>query len=156
MKSWKKAEARIAELFGTIRNPMSGSLAFRVSDDRETKSDSKHNTVYIECKYRRKCHIWTLHDDTKTKAKKEGKTPVIGLFRKASPGVLLVIHSDDLLSIMKELHDAEKTRTEIEKTRISTKTVKKTKYDNKTKKTKIKSNNKFGTEKTNKTSKLRS
>ena len=111
MKTWKKAEQRLARLFGAERLPGSGSFAFRPAAQNESKSDSDHATVFLESKHKRKCSIWTLYEETKAKARIEKKIPVIGLFRHASPGVLLVIHSDDLLTILEQVQDAKSRKS---------------------------------------------
>jgi hypothetical protein len=41
-------------------------------------------------------------DETKAKAKKEGKLPVLALFDKGRPGFLIVVRSDDLAAVAAE------------------------------------------------------
>jgi hypothetical protein len=41
-------------------------------------------------------------DETKAKAKKEGKLPVLALFDKGRPGFLVVMRSDDFWAISAE------------------------------------------------------
>lgn len=50
-KTWKRAERVVARMFGTTRQPGSGS--YRTRENKETGSDTKHPTLYIEVKYRK-------------------------------------------------------------------------------------------------------
>ncbi len=95
-KTWKQAERRLAKHFGTVRNALSGS------NSKLSGSDSIHPTLYLESKQRGNHAVWTLYLDAKEKAKKEGKTPVLGLFKNRSPGVLLCFHSDDIDTFITE------------------------------------------------------
>lgn len=90
-RTWQKAEQRVAEWFGAHRNYGSGSCG----SVARSRSDSTHELLYIEEKYRERSATRTLHDDAKAKAKKEGKVPVVALVDKSRPGFLLVIHCDD-------------------------------------------------------------
>jgi len=97
-RTWQRTEARAADLFGSHRQPGSGS------GGREdlTRSDSVHPTLFIESKLRGTHTTRTLHDATKTLAKREGKTPVLTLFDKARPGFLVCVHCDDLAEVLAE------------------------------------------------------
>jgi hypothetical protein len=95
-----RAEERAAELFGCNRQICSGSGTNGRED--ETGSDSTHETLYIESKLRDRHTVRTLHDGTKKKAAKERKTPVVVLFDKQRPGCLIVVHSDDLMTVVAE------------------------------------------------------
>jgi len=92
-KIWKQFERRVADFFHGQRNPLSGS------NSKHTRSDVIHDTLYIECKQRKKHTVVTLWDDTKRKAVKENKTPVVCLSEKNRPGFWIVIHSDDFLKL---------------------------------------------------------
>ena len=94
---WKKAERRLAQLFGTRRRPLSGSNQGGGSDD------AMHPDLYLESKYTRQSALWTLYRDTAHKAQQAGKIPVIGIQEKGSHGTLLVIHSSDLLAVARHL-----------------------------------------------------
>jgi len=96
--TWKKAEGRVASLFGARRQVLSGSSG----RDDLTSSDSTHPRLFIEAKYRERHATRSLFDETKTLAKKEGKTPLVALIDKARPGCLVCIHCDDLPSVVAE------------------------------------------------------
>jgi hypothetical protein len=96
MAAWKQAERRLAALFGTRRRPLSGG------NSGGGRDDAMHDRLFIENKWRKKHSTWTLYRDTKEKATAEGKTPVIGLQEKYKSGILLVIHTDDLETVLLE------------------------------------------------------
>jgi hypothetical protein len=97
-RTWKKAESRVAALFGARRQPLSGSSG----RDDLTSSDSTHPRLFIEAKYRERHTVRTLYDETKTLARKEGKTPVLALIDKNRPGFLLCVHCEDMPTVAKE------------------------------------------------------
>ena len=111
-RTWQLAEGRAAALFGCRRQTNSGSSG----RDDLTGSDSTHETLYIESKLRDRHTVRTLHDGTKKKATKERKTPVVVLFDKQRPGCLVVVHSDDLMTVVAEyaaaLPDEERNQLE--------------------------------------------
>ena len=96
-KTWKKFERRVAKAFGAVRNSLSGGNA------KTTRSDVLHPELFIECKYKTKSSLWTLWRDTKEKAKKEGKTPVLAIGEKGAKGWLVVVHVKDLQDLIREL-----------------------------------------------------
>lgn len=96
--TWKRSESRAASLFGAKRQPLSGSSG----RDDLTRSDSTHDRLFIEVKYRERHAVRSLHDATKALAKKEGKVPIVVLIDKARPGQLVVIHADDIESFVVE------------------------------------------------------
>lgn len=89
-KAWKAFERRVASYFGGVRCPVLGT---------DTKADVNHETLYIECKQRKKHSVVTLWDDTKRRAVGENKTPVVCLSEKNRPGFWIVVHSDDLVKL---------------------------------------------------------
>jgi len=93
-KAWKQFERRVASFFHGQRNPLSGG-----NSGNGTRADVIHETLYIEAKQRVKHSAVTLWDDTKKKAVKENKTPVVCLSEKNRPGFWIVIHSEDLLKL---------------------------------------------------------
>ncbi len=97
-RTWKKAEARVAALIGARRQVLSGSSG---RDDR-SQSDSTHPRIFVEAKYRQRHAVRSLFDETKAKARKEGKTPVVALIDKGRPGCLICVHSDDLAHLVAE------------------------------------------------------
>ena len=70
-KTWKSNELRIAKLFGTQRNPYSGSMS------RQTSSDSLHEIFYLEMKDGKQSRPTNLWLDTVRKAKRENKIPMV-------------------------------------------------------------------------------
>ncbi len=91
--TWKARERKAAAIFGTKRQRCSGSSG----REDETRSDSKHEKLFIEVKSRKGQHAaQTLYDSTKLLAVKEDKTPVLALATKGRPGFLLCVHSNDL------------------------------------------------------------
>lgn len=90
-RTWKKFEQRFAALFGCRRQVLSGSSG----RDDSTASDSTHPALFLEAKLRESHAVRTLHDSTRLLAKKERKTPILGLADKNRPGFLVCVHSDD-------------------------------------------------------------
>lgn len=104
-RTWQKAEGRAADLFGSKRQPGSGSSG-RAD---QTQSDSIHPTLFLECKLTGKgSYVRGLHDLTKPKAVKENKTPVLCLFDKGRPGFMVCVHSDDFLEVAKAANAVER------------------------------------------------
>jgi hypothetical protein len=97
-RTWQQAEGRAAAFFGIRRQVCSGSSGRQDL----TASDSNHPTLFIESKLRARHAARKLHDATKLLAAKEGKTPVLAHFVKNRPGFLLVIDSEDFLTVVVE------------------------------------------------------
>lgn len=95
--TWKRRERQAAALFGARRQRLSGSSG----RDDESESDSTHPRLFVETKTRANHAARTLYDETKVKAKKEGKFAVLALATKGRKGTLLCIHSDDLIEFAK-------------------------------------------------------
>jgi hypothetical protein len=89
-KAWKAFERRAAAYFGGVRCPVLGD---------DTKADVNHETLYIECKQRKKHSVITLWDSVRQRARKEEKTPVVCLSEKGRPGFWILVHSDDLTKL---------------------------------------------------------
>ncbi|MBV8463275.1 MAG: hypothetical protein JO368_08280 [Acidimicrobiales bacterium] len=98
-RTWQRAEARAAALFGAARSVLSGSAG---RGDR-TASDSTHPRLFLEVKLQATSAVRTLWEATRTKALKEGKVPVVVLCAKNKPGVLVVVSGDDLATVAGEL-----------------------------------------------------
>ena len=94
-KSWKVIEREVSKFFGTVRNSLSGK------NSKITASDSLHQKLFLEMKYRKSLSLWKLFEKTKALAKKEGKIPVIGLKEHGKHGFLIVIHSEDFQKVCK-------------------------------------------------------
>jgi hypothetical protein len=97
-RTWKKAEGRVASLFGARRQVLSGSSG----RDDLSSSDSTHPRLFIEAKYRVRHATRSLFDETKALARKEGKTPLVALVDKARHGYLICIHCEDLPRVVAE------------------------------------------------------
>lgn len=98
-KTWKAVERRVAKRFGTLRNRGSGSSG----REDESCSDSKHETLYIETKYRQRTWVRTELDKAKEHAKKEEKTPVLIVADKGKRGFIVCVHVSDLKLVALEL-----------------------------------------------------
>jgi hypothetical protein len=86
-ETWKRAERIVARFFGAERAPAGSNNR----PDR-TSSDSTHEKLYIEVKYRERHTVWTLWNKVHEKAKREKKTPVLALADRTGRGRLLVVH----------------------------------------------------------------
>ena len=92
-KTWKVRERKIAQFFGTVRNSLSGG------NSKLTRSDSCHETLYVESKLAKRHKIWTLYEEALPRAKKENKIPVLAIAKSNKPGFLVVLHSQDFKMI---------------------------------------------------------
>ena len=70
-KTWKNNEVKISKIFGTKRNPFSGSMS------HQSMSDTLHEKFYIEMKDGKQSLPTKLWTDTVQKAKAEGKIPML-------------------------------------------------------------------------------
>lgn len=89
-KAWKAFERKVAAYFGGTRCPVLGD---------DTRADVTHDTLFIECKKRKKHTVVTLWDTVKERAGREDKTPVVCLSENGRPGFWIVVHSDDLTKL---------------------------------------------------------
>jgi hypothetical protein len=96
-KTWKKVERRIAKFFGTVRTPLSGRSS------RHTKSDSLHDSLFIEVKHRKRIPFLATFKETSKSAKEEGKTPLVVIVEKGSTIPLVICNLHDLPKVAKEL-----------------------------------------------------
>jgi hypothetical protein len=101
--TWKRREQNAAGLFGAKRQPLSGSSG---RADR-TRSDSTHPSLFIETKLQAASAVRTLWDQTRDRARRESKRPVLVLYAKGKPGGLIVVHQDDLAAVAVELAGPE-------------------------------------------------
>ena len=84
-KVWKAAERRVAKLFGTERVPLSGG------NDKRTRSDTLHETLFIEVKHSKQhAHVSVWYATLKL-AKREGKTPVVVLAEKRRQRLFAIV-----------------------------------------------------------------
>lgn len=91
--TWKRREREIAAYFGTERTPLSGG------NSKHTRSDTLHDKLFVEAKYRQRSAVWTLFESTDELAAQESKLPLLTLCQKQKPGFLIVAHSDDFEEI---------------------------------------------------------
>ena len=93
-KTWKSVERRGAAEFMTDRTPLSGG------NSKQTRSDSRHDDVFIEMKHRQGGFATTnLLKSTAKLAKLEGKTPCVMLHEKGAHQVVIACYSGDLFTI---------------------------------------------------------
>ena len=71
VKAWKDNELKISKIFGTKRNPYSGSMS------HQSQSDTLHENFYIEVKDGKQSLPSKLWLETIKKAKKENKIPML-------------------------------------------------------------------------------
>lgn len=96
--TWKKHERKAAAVLGTQRKPGSGSQG-RAD---QTRSDTVHARLFIECKSRARCATRTLVNAARKLAKGEGKTAVIVERETGKPGAIWSVHQDDLPAFVAE------------------------------------------------------
>ena len=94
--TWKQRERDIAEDFNTKRNPLSGSMSGHSS------SDSLSDTFYLESKLRAKPGGWNLFMDTRDKAKRENKIPIVILSKKYHKDKIAMVDYDFLLGLLEK------------------------------------------------------
>ena len=89
-KTWKANERKVSDFFGTTRTPLSGG------NGKQTRSDTLHPRLFVECKYRQRHSAVNLWKETLEKAQKEHKIPVVCLCEKRKEGFWILVHSGDL------------------------------------------------------------
>ena len=99
ISNWKNTEREVAKAFGTTRAPVSNNL---------THSDTFHKSCYIEVKKRKKFWIWGLFEDTKKKALKEKKIPIVAIKQKGKRGFLIVVRPEDLKKVSESIKPSGK------------------------------------------------
>ena len=97
-KSWKRKEREAAHLFGCHRQIGSGVSGL----GERSKSDSDHPRLFIEVKHYARQAVRSLWREVALKATKEKKTAVLVLYEKGKPGGLIVVHEDDLDTLIDE------------------------------------------------------
>ena len=96
-KRWKTIENIFARWFGSERVPLSGG------NSKISRSDSMHPRLFIESKQRSVSAVVNLFEKTVELAKKENKTPVLGIHKKGSRLWLVVCEVTDLVKVASEL-----------------------------------------------------
>ena len=95
--TWKKGEAKIAEMFGTRRTPLSGG------NSGHTRSDTLHLDLFIEVKHRKKYPLEKLLFKTFNEANKEDKIPLMVFLKLHSPEPLILCKLKDLKEISEKM-----------------------------------------------------
>lgn len=105
-KTWKKAERRVAAIFHTMRTPLSGG------NSRQTRSDTLHERLFVETKYRKRFALVDLFIDTAAKAVTERKLPVLALVQKRRRLVFAIVPLKRryLWRLLEELAETEAAR----------------------------------------------
>lgn len=91
--TWKAAERKVGSFFGVRRTPLSGS------NSGGTRSDTLHELLFVETKYRKVHSAVQLWLKTEKLAYKEGKIPVVALVEKGQRGFWLLVHAGDLTAV---------------------------------------------------------
>lgn len=98
MARWKVAEQKLAEEFGTNRRPLSGGNSRSGGRD-----DADHEHLHLESKYGNFCKpLFNLYKDTAAIARKEKKTPVLGLREHNTHGCLVVFNTKHFQIVIRE------------------------------------------------------
>ncbi len=108
--TWKAAERKVAAMFGTLRQRLSGSSG-RAD---ETAADTKHPRRGMEVKYRAATAVRKLYDETAVKARAESKLPLVVLVDKGKRGFILCLHVDHLPAIAAEIVQCQSTADKYE------------------------------------------
>ncbi|MDG7047719.1 MAG: hypothetical protein JRN61_01930 [Nitrososphaerota archaeon] len=95
-RTWKAVERRVARMFGSERNPLSGSSS------RHTQADVIHDHLYIEVKHRAKIPFYTVWQDTMTKAAQEGKVPIVIFHEKGSDQYIAMVDAKFLAEVVRK------------------------------------------------------
>jgi len=98
-KTWKANERKVASFFNTTRTPLSGG------NGKQTRSDTLHSSLFVECKYRIRHAVISLWKSTKELADKEDKIPIVCLCEKGKEGFWILCHSDDLMKISETMYN---------------------------------------------------
>lgn len=110
-KTWKSVERKVASFFGVKRTPLSGG------NSGHTRSDTLHDLLFIETKYRKTHSAVQLWRNTEKLAYKENKIPVVALAEKGARGYWLLVHVSDLLAVANQRSVAVK-RSQLEGTEL--------------------------------------
>jgi len=93
MKAWKAAEYRAAETLGGKRRVLSGGGAHQDQGDVELPG------WFVEVKYRKLWHAFSLFLEVEKKAKKEGKNALLILTEKNTHGQLAVMRIEEFAKL---------------------------------------------------------
>lgn len=92
-KTWKSVERKVAAFWGAKRTPLSGG------NSGHTRSDTLHDILFVETKYRQVHSAVQLWHKTAILAEKENKIPVVALVEKGRRGFWLLVHAGDLTAV---------------------------------------------------------
>ena len=92
-KTWKALERRVAAFFGTQRTSLSGG------NSKQTRSDTLHPQLFIECKQGKVVPGYSLFQKTKALALKEKKIPLVVFHKTNSKDTLVLMRLQDLRQI---------------------------------------------------------
>lgn len=95
--TWKAFERAVAKMFGTERTPLSGS------NSKHTGSDTLHEKLFVECKYRANHAVISLYKETAKKAKMENKIPIVALKEKGDSGFYFLIKAEHFEEVYKHI-----------------------------------------------------
>ena len=93
MKPWKDAEYRAAKTLGGKRIDLSGGGAHQDRGDVELPG------WYVEVKYRKLWHVFSLFLEIEKKARKDGKDALLILTKKNTHGQLAVMRIEDFVKL---------------------------------------------------------
>lgn len=104
--SWKAEERRTCAALRMLRAPLSGRGGGSGTSG-DCYSDDARSWLYAEIKHYARAAIFTLFSDTRAKAKREGRRPVVVMHQKGTRNRVAVVDFDFLC----ELLDKAETKT---------------------------------------------
>lgn len=98
-KSWKRFERKIAKMLGVRRTPLSGG------NSAHTRSDTLHDSIFVECKQRKSMAVHNLYRSTKELALKEGKVPIIVTRESGKKTTLITLELENLKYVASQIKE---------------------------------------------------
>jgi len=111
---WKAAERRLAEKLRGVRAPLSGRNGGGGTSGDYIPAVPGRDWLYAEFKLYGKAAILTLFADTRTKAKTEGRRPLVVMQQKKSRNVVAVLDFDLFVALLDKV-DANGTESFIDR-----------------------------------------
>jgi len=108
-KRWKQVERQLAKEFATQRTALSGS------NSKITHSDTLHDSLFFEVKFRKRHAVLQLFEATEILAKKENKIPVVCLKQSKTQGFFILCRLEHLAQLGIIKRTAEVQNNEIVK-----------------------------------------
>jgi hypothetical protein len=93
MKAWKDAEYKAAKTLGGKRVALSGGRGATTQGDVELPG------WFVEVKYRKLWHVFSLFLEVEKQAKKEGRNALLILTEKSKHGQLAVVRIEDFAKL---------------------------------------------------------